>query len=196
LFVAEYARDMDALRAVKEAGYQGSAITLSATATKLKNNPQIQAALAEIGTKLDKSMLSVDHILAQLARVLYADIVQYIDAEGNLTVAPKDLPYDMRQAIESIEIDKETEHRGGDEDPHEVTKYKTKIKLVSKAKAIELAMRYQKLLQPNATVNINAGTVNFNWDKFYTEVPDNVGERLKLALGDGEITDVEQPNNA
>lgn len=173
VFVLEYAADLDRVRAVKEAGYTGHP---NVTAAKLLANPKIAAALAEIGTKLDSAMLTVENLATQLARFVFRDVAAFVNEEGYLTCSLHQLPEEIRQCIEGWDV--EREYNEG-----ELVGERIKVRLVPKIKAIELAMKWRNMLQPNQVSVQN--TVNFDWSKFYDLPPSVVDQRLQKALEEG-----------
>jgi hypothetical protein len=180
IFVTEYAADMNRLRAMKEAGYRGSDKNLGITAVKLLKDPKVCAALAEIGTKLDASMLNVENLATQLARMVFRNMAAFTDDEGYLTIPLGKLPEDIQQCVEGWEIDRSIDSETGD-----VTE-KIKVKLVPKIKAMELAMKWKGMLQ-GVTINNNNLNVNgFDWGQFYEGPKDIVEDRIQKALTNGQ----------
>jgi hypothetical protein len=178
LFVTEYVADMDRLRAVTEAGYKGNEVSLRVMANKLLKAPKIQAAIAEVGVPmLDAARLTAENILQQLARFLWCDLAIYLDDEGCLKVPLCKLPEDVRQCIEGWEIEDVFDKKGNK------IGTKTRVKPVSKAKALELAMKYRQLVTPNSVTNIqNNNTIQFDWSKFYDTPPNVIEERMTQIL--------------
>ena len=174
-FVVEYAADMDRIRAIKEAGYSGSDKTLSVRACKLLSDPKIQAALAEIGTKLDAAMLTVDNLARQLARFIFRDFCDLVDDQGFLKVPLDQLPDDVRQCIDGVDTEYDYDRKGN------VTRKRVKLRFVGKIKAVELAMKWRQMLAPNTLVQNNT-QINLNWQEFYQDPPKVVDERMQKAL--------------
>lgn len=185
-FVMEYMADMDRIRALKEAGYRGSRDALHTMGSKLLKKESIQKAISEIGNPLfEEQQITVEGIAKQLSQYVYRDIGDLLD-DNNQIRSVKDLPAEVRQCIESLEIDESYDPETG-----ELIGQKFRVRLVSKIKALELAMKYLNMLQPNTQVNIN-NTMNLNWDDLYNEEvnPNTVEERVKLLEAqtvDGEV---------
>jgi hypothetical protein len=168
LFVVEYAKSMDRLDAAARAGYQGSKNVLSTRASRILGSAKGKAALAEIGTKFDTAMLSVDYLIEQLYNAIDRNILPFVDAEGYLKCDPASLPPAVQQCIEGFEVDNEYDRETG-----ELTRQKIKLKFIPKIKAIELAMKFRQMLAPNTLVIDQSTNVNFNWNKFYEPPPEN-----------------------
>jgi phage terminase small subunit len=178
LFVAEYAISMDRYDALVKAGYKGNKNVLAARGSKLLSDPKIQAALNEIGTRLDAAYLTVDNLATQLARAIYRDVTTYLDAEGYLNCSIGDLPVDIRQTIEGFDVENEYDFETG-----ELKEQRVKLRFIPKIKAIELAMKWRKMLQPDNQINLQAN-VNFDLSKLYEEPPkvNPVEQRIKENL--------------
>lgn len=178
LFVAEYAITMDRRSALVNAGYKGNKNVLAARGSKLLSDPKIQAALAEIGTRLDGAYLTVDNLATQLSRAIYRNVAPYLDSEGYLSCSIGDLPEDIQQTIEGFDVENEYDFETG-----ELKSQKVKLRFIPKIKALELAMKWRKMLQPDNQVNIQ-NNVNFDLSKLYEEPPkvNPVEQRIKENL--------------
>lgn len=181
LFVMEYAARMDRGAAIKAAGYVGKPKTLYNMSQRLLANPKVQAALAEVGTKLDSAELSVDHLVLRLSQFLNRNLLPFLDADGNLTCRPSELPEDIQQCVEGFDVEKEYDRETG-----EVSSEKIKLRFVPKVKAIELAMRWKQMLQPNNVTNIQ-NNISVDWSRFNEEPPDPIRDRIQQALGGNDV---------
>ena len=161
VFVMEYIADMNGARAAREAGYAKP----DSQASKLLKMPRVKAALARLlAPKLEEVELTAENILRQLSRFLFRDIADFIDSEGYLIQSPSELPEGLRQCIESFETVDSYDQDGN------LNEQRTKVKFVSKARSIELAMKYARLLDPDKnTTNVNVG-VSLPWDKMYESI--------------------------
>lgn len=182
LFVVEYAINMDRMTAIKKAGYQGTKQSMHNRAQRLLEHPKVQAALAEIGTKLDGAMLTVEHLALRLAQAIDRNVCTFVDDQGYLNCNLADLPEDIQQTVEGYDVENEYDFETG-----ELKTQRIKLKFIPKIKAIELAMRWRKMLQPDNQVNIQ-NNVNFDWNKFHEEPPkvNPVDQRIKGALENGD----------
>lgn len=183
IFAIEYAIDMDRLRAVKEAGYKSD---LSVQAKRLLDNPKVKAALAEIGTKFDQSMLSIDLLVNQLYRFVTFDPAELEDEDGFLKVSMRSLPEHIRQCIAGFDKEIETWY---DDEGVEHTKVKIKVRWIDKLKAVEYGMKWRQMLLPNS-IQINNDNRSFNWEKFYENPPNVIEGRMREAIGDDDGVDV------
>lgn len=166
IFVLEYIVDMNGARAAKEAGYAKP----DSQASKLLKLPKVKKALSLLlKPKLEEVELTTENILRQLSRFLFRDISDFIDSDGFLIQDLSQLPEGLRQCVEGFEVHDEYNGDG------ELTGQRTKVKFVSKARSIELAMRYARLLDPGNTTNVNVG-VNIPWDKMYEKADTAIPE--------------------
>lgn len=167
IFVVEYVTDLNATRAAKEAGYKGNT---SVAGCKLLKNPKVKQAIKDA---LEPSMKAVEltkeRVLEQLSFFLFRDIADFIDTEGYLICSPKDLPEKARQCIDSWEMERTYGEDGM------IDHDRWKIKCVSKAAALDLAMKYLKLTGPEVVQNNLA--VNF-WGEFFQRTSEPVAEPI------------------
>jgi hypothetical protein len=186
VFVMEYAADGNATRAAREAGYKGS--NLDSLACGLLKKAHVREALTEVMKPvLDGALLTVENIAQQLSNFLFRNLIPFLDDEGYLNCSLRELPESIQQAIESWEADSEYDPETG-----ELTGQKIKVKLVSKAKALELAMKYRQMILP-ATVNVQQNNINGVdaeefWRQFNAranQVPPDVIEGKFKELTDG-----------
>jgi phage terminase small subunit len=142
LFVREYRKDFNAQRAYRDAGYVTN--NADVNATKLLKIPMVQAAIAEVvGRAVEKAELSADRVLEELRRVVFADIGNYFDADGNL-IAMHLLTPEQRSALASVEVVVKNVSAGDGK-----VDYVHKIKLWDKMRAQEMALKYHGLLKEN-----------------------------------------------
>ena len=95
--------------------------------------------------RLDETRLTSENILRQLSRLLFCNLIPFLDENGDLICPLKDLPEEVQLGIEGWDINREYYKEGG------VKCEKIRVKLVSKIAALEIAMRYGKLLVAGAT---------------------------------------------
>lgn len=186
IFVMEYMADLDKIRALKEAGYRGTNGSLQVMASKLLNKESIKNALAEIGNPIfEEQKLTVESLAGQLANYVYRDIGDVLNDDYTLKVPLSKIPPAVRQCIESVEVDNDYDRETG-----EITKQRIRVRLVSKIKSMELAMKYMNMLQPNTNININNNNLTINWDDLYAVSvnPNSVADRLQVM--EDQIIDV------
>lgn len=178
IFVVEYAADLDKRRAIREAGYKGNDNVLRARANNLLADSKIKAALAEIGTKFDAGMLTIENITKQLVRFLFRNLAEFVDNDGYLKCDLTNLPEDVQQCVESFETDNRYDKEGN------LDSQKIKVKFVSKIKALELAMKYKQMLSGDVNVNVDARNqqFNFDWKQFYNAPPNVVEDKMREIL--------------
>jgi phage terminase small subunit len=178
LFVVEYAINMDRMKAIEKAGYQGTKQSKHNRSQRLLSDPKVQAALAEMGTKLDGAMLTVENLATQLSRAIYRNIAPYLDDQGYINCSIADLPEDIQQTIEGFDVENEYDFETG-----ELKTQKVKLRFIPKIKALELAMKWRKMLQPDNQVNIQ-NNLNCDLSKLYEEPPkvNPVEQRIKENL--------------
>lgn len=89
LFVQEYLVDLNATQAAVRAGY--SPKTANEMAAKLMKNEKIQAAIQQAMSAREKrTMITQDRVLAELAKIGFADIKQYLKYKTTKTVVDYD----------------------------------------------------------------------------------------------------------
>lgn len=132
-FVDEYLKDLNAAQAAIRAGY--SAKTSRSISSELLTKPNIQAAIADrMGKRSERTAITVDRVLLELARLAFLDVRKAYNEDGSLK-AIHELDDDTAAAIAGMDV---TEIRGED-DAVGVIK---KIKLSDKKGALELLMRH------------------------------------------------------
>jgi phage terminase small subunit len=145
----------DGAKAARKAGY--SEKRAATTACELLQRPEIAAAVA-LGEQLreDRTMITSDRTLHELAIIAFSDITDYEFVRGQIRTRAG-IPSYATRAISTIEY---TETEFEDDNGKMRSVYKTKIRLWSKDTALRMLAVYQKLLsEPGVTVN---QTVNDN----------------------------------
>jgi phage terminase small subunit len=131
-FIAEYMVDKNATQAAIRAGYKEKA-AYAVGAENLKK-PQIASEIERrLKIATDKAGLSVELVLASLARELSFDPAQLYDERGNLK-SIHDIPVETRKCL----VGMETAQMGGNDSPVTVQK----VKWVDQSKAREQAMKH------------------------------------------------------
>lgn len=107
-FVTEYLVDLDHTAAARRAGYTGE--YLSRAAWELVRKPHVAAAIEEqLTAREQRTRITADRVLAEYAKIAFADIGQIFDEAGELLTIHA-MPPDIRAAIASFEL--ETSERG------------------------------------------------------------------------------------
>lgn len=113
LFCAEYARDFNARAAAVRAGYAKA--SAKQAAFRMLADGRVQARLSrDLRRRLDRVEVSADRIVAELARIAFADIGDFvsIDADGSAIVDLGKVPAGGFAAVAEITQDVFTEGRG------------------------------------------------------------------------------------
>jgi phage terminase small subunit len=132
-FVAEYLIDLNATQAAIRAGY--SEKTAGSQGERLLKKVEIQIALAEAQQKrAERTEITADNILQEIAKVAFSDVRRIFDANGGL-IRISDLDDNAAACIAGCEL--VTNSKGEGEIEHVA-----KLKLADKLKALELAGRH------------------------------------------------------
>jgi phage terminase small subunit len=149
LFVAEYLVDLNGTEACKRAGYRGTRATLAQQAYVLLRKPEIAKAVRlAMEARAERVELHQDEVLQVLLDSLRSDIGDLFDAKG-LPVPLEKLPAHVRRTVQSIEVEELFEGHGPE---REQVGLRHKLKLWSKDKALELALRHKGLLNDKLAV--------------------------------------------
>lgn len=134
LFINEYLIDYNASRAAKAAGYSSSS-----AGTKLLSKPLVKSIIAAKERSIQKKHeLTRDQILEQLFFAATRSAADFCDAEGKIITNIHLLSERAQNTIDGIEQTVSYD-KGGNEI------VRTKLKLVPKATAIDLAMKHKGL---------------------------------------------------
>lgn len=140
-FVKEYLLEQNATKAAIAAGY--SAKTAHAQGSRLLKNAEVRARIEQKNTELNNKLdLTAERLKAELARLCYFDAANFFNPDGSAK-AITDLDEDSRRAIAGFEM---AELYEGSGEERKQAGYIKKFKLPDKTRAIELAMRVEKML--------------------------------------------------
>lgn len=147
LFCREFIVDFNATRAAKESGF--SKKTAGQTGSRLLKNVKIQTRIAElIKERKERVEFTAENVLAELGKLTFTnikDIHKHSDERWIYFKNLDEIPRDIAAAIESIkQTDKGIE-----------------VKLYSKTKSIELALKHFGLLTENLNLS---GEVQHKFD--------------------------------
>ena len=172
-FVEEYLVDLNATQAAIRAGY--SKKTARSIANELLTKPDIQEAIQKaMQERSERTEVTQDRVLKELAMIAYSDIRNYIEIE-KLTGAMRakafeEMPEGESRVLKSIKEDRVIKE---DADGKKVTVYdKVKFALWDKTKALELIGRHLGM---------------------FTDVKVDVGEELKKLIVERIFTDKRPP---
>jgi len=154
-FCREYLKDLCGQDAAIRAGY--SEKSAKTQASMLLAEDHIQARIAELNRdRLARVQVESDTVLRELLRIATSDIGEAFKDDGSLKPL-KDIPTDVRRAIQSIEIDELFDGFGQDRYQIGLTK---KLKFWDKTKALEMLGKHLKLftekLEVSGTVTLEA----------------------------------------
>jgi phage terminase small subunit len=183
-FVDEYLIDLNATQAAIRAGY--SPKTARQIGQQNLSKLVIQAEITE-GRKRasERTEITVDRILQQLAAIAFLDVRRLFDAEGNL-LSVQALADDVASAIASLESEDLFEGRGPDR--KKVGRI-TKIKLADKMAALQMLGKYLGMFVERTEISGAEGApiwVAFEGalDKVYGDGPmPQIGPQTKVYAG-------------
>jgi phage terminase small subunit len=139
-FVEEYLVDLNATAAAKRASY--SAKTAASQGERLLRNVEVAQAIAEAReARTERTGVTVDRVLKELAAIGFADMGTYLTLDGEGTTVRLDwsaLPEGATKIIQEITQEEHTGGRG--HDTGQVRR--TKFKLYSKLDALEKIGRH------------------------------------------------------
>ncbi len=155
-FVEEYIIDEDTLQAAARAGF-----TNPEYGRGLLTDPAVsQAILIAKQRRIERTNITADKTLRELAMIAYSDPGDVIDPETNQLLPIKDMPEASRRAIASITVKKRTDRSTGtviDEEVQTVKFWDKTASLTRLGQAQGLAVG-----KDGALVQINIGAVNNN----------------------------------
>ena len=150
-FIEEYLVDRNATQAAVRAGYAKSGA--AEEGSRLLRNAKVRAALdAAIDAQQQRTQVTADRVLQELARLAFFDISQAFDADGRL-LPIRSMPEDLRRAIQGFEV--ETLYAGTGRERGEVG-ITSKFKMPDKGRALELLMKHLGMFKPEE-VKVEAG---------------------------------------
>lgn len=126
--------------------FGASAASAEANGPRLTKEPNVAAFLEhkrEVAS--EEADISEARILREVAALAYVDPAKFYDDQGNLLQVTA-MPEDVRRAMAGLEVT--TEYSGKGDDREEVG-YTKKVKWHDKKGALELLMRYKKMLTDN-----------------------------------------------
>lgn len=126
-FVLEYLIDLNATQAAIRAGY--SAKTADRIGPELLGKTCVREAIeAAKAKRAERTQITADKVLNELAKIGFADIRNIFDADGNL-LSPASLPDDVAAAVSALELITVSKGKGEVE-------HVAKIKLADKRAAL------------------------------------------------------------
>jgi len=171
-FALEYMIDCNGTRAVIDAGYSEKGA--SVRATKLLKNKLLSRYIGKLMADSQKQYeVDRNEILRQLVYCATRSGEDFVDDTGKLIENINELPERARNAIDGI---KQKVKRYKCDDGTEVEEVTTELRMVSKAAAMDMAMRHKGLF---AAEKHDHQVVTVDWDKL-------------VGGGNGQIDEVER----
>lgn len=160
-FVDEYIKDLNASQAAIRAGY--SAISARNISSGLMTKANIQSAISErMGKRSERTAITADRVLQELARLAFLDVRKAFTPEGSLKPI-HELDDDTAAAVAGMDI----MEFGNADGPLGVVK---KIKLSDKKGALELLMRHLGMNTSPAQIDLDAELKRLEIEKRKTEL--------------------------
>jgi phage terminase small subunit len=174
-FINQYLIHRDSTKAAKAAGYKpGNA---SQQGAKLMSNPIINRVIGVRERKHGEEQdLKGSDVILQLFYCVTRNARDYVDEDGKIVTNVNELNDRACAAIDGIEQDVRIIYGPDGEIVGE--QIKTKLKLVPKASAIDMAMKHKGLFDPE----IEREALELPWDKLYADGsndPDEIEELLE-----------------
>jgi hypothetical protein len=154
LFVTEYTKDWDVLRALKDSGLYPTKTTQKEAihqGYELLKKPAITAAIGQaVEYKKQRNLISTDQIIVHMARIAFADISECYNIDGTIKDIDE-IPYELRCCISEI---KSKTLFGKDKDDNIIVRGHIKeLKLESKLKALQELMKQLTPQIPDTVIN-------------------------------------------
>lgn len=147
-FCREYLKDLNGTAAAIRAGYTET--SAKSQASRLLADDRIQERIAQLNAeRMARVQVDADTVLRELLRIATSDIGEAFKDDGGLKPL-KEIPTDIRRAIQSIEIDELFDGFG--QDRHQIGHTK-KLKFWDKTKALEMLGKHLKLFTEKIEVS-------------------------------------------
>ena len=175
LFVDQYLIDLDVRKAAIRSGYKPN--SAATTGNQIMKKPHVKAAIGKLLLEAhNENLLSQEEVLLQLCYVTTRDIREFVDENGEAIPLSK-LGDRAANCVDGFE----QEITIYTDDKSTTKVIKNKVKLVSKATAIDMAMRYRGLFAPTETKNENVNTIQFDFNKLFSP-PDLANDPVEEAM--------------
>jgi phage terminase small subunit len=176
LFVTEYLIDLNATKAAERAGY--SAKTAQVQGSRLLSNAMVSAAIAEKqGKRFEKLEITAERVLAELALIGFANMLDYISVgeNGTARVDLSNLTREQAAAISEITVEEFTERTGEDGEGKPIFENvkRTKFKLTDKRGALVDLGRHLKLFTDKREISGQVDLTVDLLDSILDEDPDS-----------------------
>lgn len=138
-FVQEYLIDLNATQAAIRAGYSGKGAEVRGSEL-LRNRKVAEAVQAAMAAREQRTHITQDRVLQELARIAFFDIRRLYNSDGTLK-RPDQWDEETAAALSGIDV----VEMGGGED--HVPLFTKKAKVFDKTSALTLAMRHLGMLK-------------------------------------------------
>ena len=146
-FVIEYIVDLNGTQAEIRSGYSENGAKETASRLITINNIA-QAIQKQLDARAERTLVTADRVINELAKIAFIDVKDIFDENGNL-IPVSELDNGVSAAISSIEVLKQKTEDG--EDPEWIHK----IKLWDKKSALETLAKHLHLVTDKKEIDIN-----------------------------------------
>jgi phage terminase small subunit len=145
-FVDEYLVDLNATQAAIRAGY--SSKTACEQSSRLLANVKVaEAVQASMRARENRTHITQDRVLQELARVAFFDIRRLYNADGSMK-RPDQMDDEAAAVLSGVDVtEQQTFEVDEDGNPHAVPTITKKAKVFDKMSALTLAMRHLGMLK-------------------------------------------------
>jgi len=182
-FIDEYLIDLNATQAAIRAGYSKN--TAKQIGSENLTKPDISLEIANRGRQVTQSTgITIERTLQELGRLAFSDVRKLYNADGSLK-SIVDLDDDaaaMLGGVDVVEMQGAAEIDGEGNIKH-VPMYTKKVKIWDKNSALEKAMKYLQLLQPEK----EPGGLEIKFDFAENKLEGARRIAFMLSLGSGKV---------
>ncbi len=165
-FVEEYLIDLNATQAAIRSGY--SKKTAESQGSRLLSNAKVAAAVADqMKARSNRTEITADRVLQELARIAFFDIRRLYNADGSLK-KPSELDDEAAAVLAGVDVVEMQGAMGvdGDGNANHVPMFTKKAKVFDKGTALTLAMRHLGMLKDRTELTgKDGGPVQFEAPK-------------------------------
>ena len=142
LFAQNISKGLSEYESYKLAGYEGkNEDSLRGSASRLRSNAIVASRISElVKTGAEQALVEITDVVKGFLRIAGADLSDAFQEDGRTLKPLKEMPRDLRLAIQSIEVDEII-----DRESQTVIGYTKKIKLCDKKGSWDSLARYLKM---------------------------------------------------
>jgi phage terminase small subunit len=161
-FVNEYIIDLNATQAAIRAGY--SEDTAGVIGSENIQKPYLAEAIQKaMDMRAERTAITADRVLVEIARMGFADIRQIFTDNGQLR-SIADLPDEVAAAVQQVEVVTKPS-ADVDEDGNREVEYVHKIKLADKKGSLEMLAKHLVLLTDKVELTANLKFISMTEDE-------------------------------